>query len=102
MNRLCLDTSAYSNFQRGHRQAAAHIDQGLDRRAQRKLRLLPAPTSVVIRQGRQVGDVPFGAFHQIHHLNVPVGLDVEPPLSLAIAKGAFKTSAAVLQFRGID
>ena len=27
MNRLCLDTSAYSNFQRGHRQAVAHIDQ---------------------------------------------------------------------------
>ena len=38
MNRLCLDTSAYSNFQRGRRQAVAHIDQGLDRRAQRGAR----------------------------------------------------------------
>ena len=27
MNRLCLDTSAYSNFQRGHRQAVDCIDQ---------------------------------------------------------------------------
>ena len=27
MNRLCLDTSAYSNFQRGHRQTVDYIDQ---------------------------------------------------------------------------
>ena len=27
MNRLCLDTSAYSNFQRGHRQTVDCIDQ---------------------------------------------------------------------------
>ena len=27
MNRLCLDTSAYSNFQRGHRQAVECMDQ---------------------------------------------------------------------------
>ena len=27
MNRLCLDTSAYSNFQRGHSQAVDCIDQ---------------------------------------------------------------------------
>ena len=27
MNRLCLDTSAYSNFQRGHRQVVDCIDQ---------------------------------------------------------------------------
>ena len=27
VNRLCLDTSAYSNFQRGHRQTVDCIDQ---------------------------------------------------------------------------
>lgn len=27
MNRLCLDTSAYSNFQRGHRETVDYIDQ---------------------------------------------------------------------------
>ena len=27
MNRLCLDTSAYSNFQRGHRRTVDFIDQ---------------------------------------------------------------------------
>ena len=27
MNRLCLDISAYSNFQRGHRQTVDYIDQ---------------------------------------------------------------------------